>query len=121
MCKHTLDALPFALTAFYFDTSQKYNKLVELECLLIGRAIVDLDWLIFIPSDCSRYGQANIFSNMTQTDRQTDIQTRATSRDASASKKGGLQVLCPARHLPRESPAQPHSYVKTCLKVIILK
>ena len=61
--------------------------MVELECLLIGRAIVDLDWLIFIPSDCSRYGQANIFSNMTQTDRQTDIQTRATSRDASASKK----------------------------------
>ena len=34
VCKHTLDALPFALTAFCFDTSQKYNNFICFKGML---------------------------------------------------------------------------------------
>ena len=59
-------------------SSQSASWLAELQWILICWSLITSDW--------SRYGQASIFSNMTQTDIQTDRQTRATSRDASASK-----------------------------------
>ena len=79
MCKHTLDALPFALTAFCFDTSQKYNnftcfkewsehlfsQLVNSECLLIGQNLMHSDWSSQIASrlvkqECLLIDQAKV-------------------------------------------------------------
>ena len=53
VCKHTLDALPFALTAFCFDTSQKYNNftcfkvMVKTSVLLTDQVRVPPDWSKF--------------------------------------------------------------------------
>ena len=72
VCKHTLDALPFALTAFCFDTSQKYNNfvskewsehlfswLVKSECLLNGQNLMQTAFRL-VKQECLLIGQAKV-------------------------------------------------------------